>query len=160
MLAAIAPSISAGSERPPSDPSEWQAFAFFAHQSHQARQRDRKTKHVPHSRNAITFVSFDGPSVHRMERGAFRSHFHDVGVHRRWCRPRRFWRLPSALIQQPSKNLDRWSVRKFFRPSWPTLAIGRMPHAGNFNRKLGTTTILSAPRTEPGKTRGWDPPPG
>ena len=68
MLAAIAPSISAGSERPPSDPSEWQAFAFFAHQSHQARQRDRKTKHVPHSRNAITFVSFDGPSVHRKER--------------------------------------------------------------------------------------------
>ena len=79
MLAAIAPSISAGSERPPSDPSEWQAFAFFAHQSHQARQRDRKTKHALPSRNAITFVSFDGPSVHRMERGAFRSHFHDVG---------------------------------------------------------------------------------
>ena len=81
MLAAIAPSISAGSERPPSDPSEWQAFAFFAHQSHQARQRDRKTKHALPSRNAITFVSFDGPSVHRKERGAIRSHFHHVGVH-------------------------------------------------------------------------------
>ena len=28
------------------------------------------------------------------------------------------------------KNLDRWSVRKLFSPSWPTLAIGRTPHTG------------------------------
>ena len=64
MLAAIAPSISAGSERPPSDPSEWQAFAFFAHQSHQARQRDRKTKHALPSRNAsLSSRSMGHPST-------------------------------------------------------------------------------------------------
>ena len=49
------------------------------------------------------------------------------------------------------KNLDRWSVRKLFRSSWPTLwntlAIGRTPHTGNFDRKVGTATILSTPCT-------------
>ena len=53
--------------------------------------------------------------------------------------------VPGALTPQPSKNLKRWSVRKLFRPSWPILAIGRMPHTGKVDRKVGTATILSSP---------------
>ncbi len=68
----------------------------------------------------------------------------------------RIWRLPSALTQQPSKNLDRWSVRKLFRPSWPILAIGRTPHTEKLDRKVGTATILSTPCT--GRALGGQPP--
>ena len=62
-------------------------------------------KNKSHFRKAITFVSFDGPSVHRMERGAFRSHFHGVGGHQPSRRPRRFWRLQCIASRSAAMSL-------------------------------------------------------
>ena len=62
-------------------------------------------------------------------------------------------RLQMALLSAPwgpnstTKQKSQKMVRKLFRPSWSILAIGRMPHTGKVDRKVGTATILSSPRT-------------
>ena len=58
-------------------------------------------------------------------------------------------RRVTDLVDKTSKYLDRWSVRKLFRPSWPILAIGRTPHTEKLDRKVRTDPFHTTYSTFP-----------